>query len=269
MMSPSVYGYRPMSLTLLRHSLLLRSLPPSALKRIVQIAKLRRFAARADIFSKADPADHMFIVGKGRVKISSRSVGRKRMTYAYLGPGEYFGEMALLDGKERSAAAQAAEACELLIINREDFRKLICSDPASHWYLLKTLCARLRAANEGIEGLLFRNVLGRLSKTLSDLGHARGKRFRGGLMLTDSYTKKELADLVGTTREPLSRALAALRRAAIVSVRHGHILLRDPRRLLIGEAGATHPYNGSAGHRSRLRTGKAVLRALPTEPKTV
>ena len=104
------------------------------------------------------------------------------------------------------------------------------SEPKLAFYLLRTVCERLRQANEEIESLLFRNMLGRVSRTLSLLG-ARGRRFQGGRLLKESYTKSELADLVGTTREPLTRAMASLRRAGHVDVLQGRIFIRDPRRL--------------------------------------
>ena len=226
-----------MALSLLRRSPLLRALPPRALKTIMTFAKFRDFPSGADIFSKADQANHMFIVAKGRVKIYSSSTGKKRKTFAYMGAGKFFGEMALLDGAERSASAQAVEDSRLLVINKKDFRKVLLADPKLSLFLLRTLSDRLRASNEEIENLMFRNVLGRVSKTLVSLAERHGTRFRGGMLIGDRYTHQELADLVGTTREPLSRALASLKRAELVSIRHGQFFLRDTRKMksLIGE----------------------------------
>ncbi|MBI4346004.1 MAG: Crp/Fnr family transcriptional regulator [Elusimicrobia bacterium] len=226
-----------MSLALLRSSPLLRSLPQAALRRVLRFARWRDFPAGTDVFSKADQAGHLFIIGQGRVKIFSASSGKKRKTFAYLGPGKFFGEMALLEGRERSASAQAVEDTRLLLIHKREFQAMIIQDPRLALHLLRTLSDRLRRANEEIEGLMFRNVLGRVSKTLISLAEQGGKRFRGGMLIGGRFTHQELADLVGTTREPLSRALAALRRADLVEVRHGQLFLRNPRKMreLVGD----------------------------------
>lgn len=227
----------PVTIGLLRSSPLLRALPAPALSHLVRFARWREFPPGADIFAKADQASHLFLIGQGRVKIFSASSGKKRKTFAYLGPGKFFGEMALLEGRERSASAQAVDACRLLLIHKRHFKKLIMKDPKLSLALLRTLSDRLRHANEEIESLMFRNVLGRVSKTLVNLARQGGKSFRGGTLLGSRFTHQELADLVGTTREPLSRALAALRRAELVDSRHGQLFLRDPRKLraLVGE----------------------------------
>lgn len=237
--APNIIRLSPMSIALLRRSTLLRSLPSTALKRVLRFAQWRDFEEGTDVFSKADQASHLFIVSEGRVKIFSASSGKKRKTFAYLGPGKIFGEMALLDGRERSASAQAVENSRLLLINKKDFKAMLHRDPKLALHLLRTLSDRLRRANEEIEGLMFRNVLGRVSKTLMTLAEQGGQKFRGGLLLGDRYTHQELADLVGTTREPLSRALAALKRAELIQIRHGQLFLRNPRKMreLVGNAG--------------------------------
>lgn len=235
--SPEYTKITGMSLALLRSSPLLRSLPPVALRRVLKFARWRDFPAGADVFSKADQAGHLFIIGRGRVKIYSASSGKKRKTFAYLGAGKFFGEMALLDGRDRSASAQAVEDTRLLLIHKRDFKTMLFNDPRLAIALLRTMSDRLRRANEEIEGLMFRNVLGRVSKALMTLAEQGGKRFRGGMLIGGKFTHQELADLVGTTREPLSRALAALRRADLIEVRHGQLFLRNPRKMreLVGD----------------------------------
>ncbi|MBI4424218.1 MAG: Crp/Fnr family transcriptional regulator [Elusimicrobia bacterium] len=230
-----------MTLSLLRRSPLLRALPPTALRRVLRIARWQDFSMGADVFSKTDLASHMFIVAQGRIKIFTASGGKKRKTFAYLGPGKFFGEMALLDGRERSASAQAVEESRLLLIPKRDFLAMLARDRGLSLHLLRTLSDRLRQANEEIEGLMFRNVLGRVSKTLVTLASQSGRRFRGGMLVGAKYTHQELADLVGTTREPLSRALAALRRAELVEMRHGQFFLRNPRKMrqLVGDISAS------------------------------
>lgn len=219
-----------MEFKLLRRIPFLSRLCERDLRRVYRIAREASLAAGEDIFSKAEAADHMFIVLSGRVKIFTRSASRKRKTFAYLKKGDFFGEMGLLENLPRSASACAVEPSRLLILRKTDFKRLLISDPKLAYFLLQTVCARLRRANEEIEGLLFRNILGRVSKTLSDLSRD-GQRFRGGVLLSDRFTQQELADLVGTSREPLARALSSLRRAQLVEVRHGRYFIKNAGKL--------------------------------------
>ncbi len=220
-----------MTVSLLRRTPLFRTLPEAEIRRIAKISRLRKFPAGSKIFSKAEQAKHMFIVARGRVKIYISSGLRKRKTFDYLESGNFFGEMALLDGKERSASAQAVEDSQLLLIDKREFRQLLLAHPGLACLLLKTLSDRLRGANEEIESLIFKNVLGRLARILVQLGGRYGKSAEGGLLIDHPFSQQELADLIGTSREPLSRALASLRRAQLVGARHGRLFLQDPERL--------------------------------------
>ncbi|MDD5658329.1 MAG: Crp/Fnr family transcriptional regulator, partial [Elusimicrobia bacterium] len=179
---------------------------------------------------KAESGDCLFVVVSGRVRIFSRSTGKKRKTFAYLAAGEFFGEMALVDGHSRCASAEAAQDSRLIVIRKSDFKNLLARDPKLTLYILRRICERLRRANEEIENLLFRNMLGRVSNALYGLA-CLGSRFRGGILLGERYTQQELADLVGTTREPLTRAISTLRRAQIVETRHGRYFIRDLKKL--------------------------------------
>lgn len=220
----------PAMLSALRKIPFLRQLDAADLKEIYKISRTREYGPGEPIFAKSTAADRMFIVLDGRVKIFTPSMGKKRKTFAYLRPGDFFGEMALLEGKPRSAAAEAVAYSKLLVITSADFNRLLAKRPQLTLYLLRTVSQRLRRANEEIEGLLFRNVLGRVAKTLLDLSR-RGEPSDGGTLLPEHYTQQELADLVGTTREPLTRALSALKRAQLLGVKRDRYHLPDPGKL--------------------------------------
>lgn len=211
-------------LSTLRKIPFLRHLDPRDLKEIYKISETREYGPGEPIFAKSSSADRMFIVVEGRVKIFAPAVGRKRKTFAYLRAGDFFGEMALLEDKPRSASAEAVAYSKLLIVTRAEFNRLLARRPELAVYLLRVVSARLRRANEEIEGLLFRNLLGRVAKTLVDLSR-RGQRAGASVALPEHYTQQELADLVGTTREPLTRALSALKRAQLLSVKGDRYVL--------------------------------------------
>ena len=219
------------SYTHLKRFSLLSRLAPKELKRIHALSKEVSFKAGQMIFQKAEDGAQMFVVLSGRIKIFSRSGWKKRKTFAYLEEGDFFGEMAVIEDKTRSAAAMAVEASRLLLIPKRDFRSLLLSDAKLTFALLRAVSERLRASNEEIESLLFRNILGRVAKMLYDLSGAKRRRQTGPLTIPQRYTHQDLADLVGTTREPLSRALTILRKGDFVTTKNGLFVLPDPKRL--------------------------------------
>lgn len=210
----------------------LSTLRRSHLSEVYRLAREVEIKARQPVFAKREDAEGMFVVLSGRVKIFSHSAGKKRKTFAYLKSGEFFGEMALVEGVTRTASAQAVETSRLLLIRKRDFQNLLQREPKLCLYLLRTVCERLRQANEAIEGMLFRNVLGRVAKAMMDLARTSGKAQNGGFILKDRYTQQELADVVGTTREPFTRAMASLKRAGLISVaKDGRYIIPDARKL--------------------------------------
>lgn len=205
-----------------------KHLKPAELKRISDITAHRSVKAGELIFSKEDIGRTFFVVTAGKVKIFTGSSQSRSKTLAYLVEGDFFGEMALLGGKTRSASAEAVTDCELIVIDRQRFFELIETDTCFTLCLLRTLSERLRKANQDIESLLFHNMLGRLSFTILRLARERGiKKDRNHLDLT----LHELADLLGTTREPLSRSLSVMKKAGILDYQDKRIIIIDRKRL--------------------------------------
>lgn len=209
---------------LIKKTSFLKHLGGKELARIMAITKLAHFRARQLVFSKEDAGDSFFIVKSGRIKIFTEANHRQK-TLDFLESGDIFGEMALLDGKVRSASAQALEDSELLMITKSAFTRLI-SDTAFTLRLLNTLSTRLRAADREIESLLFQNMLGRLARAAINLsGPEQGHKPVVHISL------HELANYIGTTREPLSRALASLKRCGIIEYSDKALKIKNYRRL--------------------------------------
>ncbi len=209
----------------------LSALSAKHLGEVYRLAEELTLHDRQSVFAKRQDADAMYIVLSGRIKIFTNSASKKRKTFAYLKEGEFFGEMSLLEGTTRTAAAQSVEPSRLMVIRKKDFQRLLAHDPKLALYLLQTVCVRLRRANEEIEGLLFRNILGRVAKAILDLARRSGEHHGAGLVLKERYTQQELADVVGTTREPLTRALSSLRRAGLVAQHDGRYSIPAPEKL--------------------------------------
>ena len=206
-------------------------LSPKHLGEVYRLAEELSLSAGQSLFAKRQDADAMFIVLSGRIKIFTNSASKKKKTFAYLKEGEFFGEMALVEGTTRTAAAQAVEPSRLLVIRKKDFQRLLQRDPKMALYLLETVSERLRKANEEIEGLLFRNILGRVAKAMLELARRSGEARGDALVLKERFTQQELADIVGTTREPLTRALSSLRRAGLVDQQDGRYSIPAPDKL--------------------------------------
>src|SRR5258708_4193757 len=144
-------------LPILRKISLFRNLKPAELSALAKHSQVRSFPAGSKIFGKGDKPDYMFIVVSGKIKIYSRSDTKIRTTFAYILPGEFFGEMALLSTEPRSASAESAAESNLLLIHKREFSKLLRLNPSFSADLLHNLSARLRHADEQIENILFQN----------------------------------------------------------------------------------------------------------------
>lgn len=219
-----------MALQFLKNVSFFKQLPSAELTRILRISKSQSFAAGELIISRQDSGRHFFIVLSGRVKIFIASGARKRKTFAMLRKGAFFGEMSLLDGKVRSASAQAMEPTTLLLIRKRDFKRLLFKDPRLMYKILKTLSDRLRVANEEVEALLFKNLMGRTVHTLLELLERKNKLSQSAF-IPMKLTHQDLADLVGTTREPMTRAVSMLRKIGVLEYRNKTIHLKDISRL--------------------------------------
>jgi CRP/FNR family cyclic AMP-dependent transcriptional regulator len=185
------------------------------MRRLQAIACIKQFSAGKSIFGEDTAGDCFYIVVAGRVKIFTSS-GKRNKTLAYLEKGEFFGEIALLDRQPRSASCQAVESCELLVVKKKDFRALVLKYPRMCLQVLETLSRRLRQADTEIESLAFEDVLGRVAGVLLKYDRQYGKDTPQGRTLSIDINQKEIAELVGTGREVVSRIISRLKRLGCI-----------------------------------------------------
>jgi len=190
-------------------------------------AKRRRFRRGEVIFHKDDPGESLFIIDEGSVRIYLPSPQGADLTLAVLGPGDFFGDLALLDGRPRSASAAAFPETETVALNRADFTSVIRSRPEAAMAVLAAVAERLRETNEMAGDLAFLDVGGRLAKKLLELAAARGVQRPEGILLELSLTQEELANMVGVTRESVNRQLALFRRLGVIGSQGRRFLIRD------------------------------------------
>lgn len=174
------------------------------------------------------PGDGLYIVYSGRVKVVMYGAQGREVTLAILRPGEVFGELAMLDGAPRSATVVAMSDAQLLALPREDFMRHLQRNPQTALNLLTELARRLRRADETIVGLALQDVEVRLVRTLARLAHEEGGvRSEDGLVLRRRPTQQELANMVGSSRETVSRTLAAMARQGLAVARGRSLVLTE------------------------------------------
>jgi CRP/FNR family transcriptional regulator, cyclic AMP receptor protein len=213
--------------TFLRGVELMTGLSSEDLLRLAQLCQLVKFRRAERIFTESQPGACLYVVMSGRVKIFGSSSQGRAKTFAYLEPGDFFGEMSLIDDEVRSASAAALEDSVLIMLKSEDYRKLMLMRPAIALEVLKTLSSRLRRANKEIEALSFNNVLGRIAQILLDLADRYGKKTDEGIRIEMELSHKELAEMAGTAREVISRVISRFRRIGCVSFFDNKLIITD------------------------------------------
>jgi len=170
-------------------------------------------------------------MGAGVTGDSSPSVDGRQVVLTTFREGDVFGEIALLDGKDRTADAVAQTDCELLVIERRSFVPFLMSNPEVALRLLAVLCERLRRTTEQVEDMLFRDLPSRLAKKLLSLAAASGERSERGLRIATRLSQRELGTMVGMSRESVNKQLRQWQGDGIIASEHGCILLTDERTL--------------------------------------
>jgi CRP-like cAMP-binding protein len=187
-----------------------------------------RYARGETIFNRGDPGRAIYFVEEGRVKIVLSSSDGREAILALLGAGEFFGELAVLDGEPRSADAVALEASTLLVLMRQDLRRDLEARPRIAVQLLAALSRRLRAADGIIADAAFLDVSGRLAQALLRLAEPEGQPGESGTLIAPRLTQAELAGLVGATRESVVKCLGAFERTGLIRRQGGRITVLRP-----------------------------------------
>jgi CRP/FNR family transcriptional regulator, cyclic AMP receptor protein len=223
-------------LSVLRKHPIFCDLEPEALDQLCRYAKHTSLKRGATICSKGDPGNSLFAVISGTVKISISSPEGRNAILNLIGPGEVFGDIAVLDGQERTADATANTNCEIYIIDRRDFLPFVQSQPALAMKFIELLCGRLRRTSEQVEQLILQDLPGRLASALLGLTE---KRTLDSESWTIAITQQEISEMVGMTRESINKQLRAWAGRNWVRLEHGAIVVLDANSLReLAEAGS-------------------------------
>lgn len=193
---------------------------------IAAVAKTRRYAKDDVIFHADESGDVFCLIKEGQVKVTMISPEGKEIILSLLGNGEFFGEMALIEDEPRSATVVATEALELVTIWRSDFLQILAENFSITKKVLMEMSHRLRNASNRIESLATMDVYGRLARFFLDLAREQGKSLDNGYVAVTRPTHQAIANMIGTSRETVSRLIHDLMRQNLLLSEGKTIYLR-------------------------------------------
>ena len=215
-------------------------LPAREVETLARVAREEAHRPRDYVFLEGDPAEWLYLVRSGHVRIVKHSRGGKDVVLEFLGPGEVFGGVAVIERRPYPAAAQATEPSVVLKIPADAVVALAERHPSVIREMALMIGRRLRAAHDSVRSLAVEPVESRLAATLLRLAEREGVRDRRGLALPFHLTRQSLADMCGTTVETAIRVVSRWQRAGLIEDDGGRLILRDVsalRELAEGEGG--------------------------------
>ena len=204
-----------------------RAMRPAEIDEIITFATERRFPRGTTIMSKGEPGSSMMAVLAGRIRIGNVSHEGKEVTLNVIGPGEIFGEIALLDGKPRSADATAAEDTTVMVVERRDFLPFMLRHETLVERVLGVLCDRLRRTSTALEEIALFEVPARLARLLVKLAADYGRPVPGGpgVRIGIKLSQRDLSNLVASSRESVNKQLKVWRDAGTIDLVDGHLIV--------------------------------------------
>src|SRR4051812_10557309 len=192
------------------------------IQRFADLTRERSYPKGSVILFQDDPGDSLFVLRAGRVKVVLIGEDGREVILGVLEPGAHFGELALIDDQPRSAHVIAMDDAQLLILRREDFRRRVEANPSVAWALLTELSRRLRRADQKIGGLVLLDVPGRIARLLLDLANESS-----GPTIEKALTHQTIAQMIGASRETVSRAMKEFQDEGLIRVERRRIALGD------------------------------------------
>ena len=192
--------------------------------RMLSAAVTRKSAPRSTtIMASGDAIDSLYMILSGRLKVMMSDSEGKEVILAILGPGEFFGEMGLIDDEPRSASVVSIEPCKLLSIAKRDFKRVISENSEMAMSVMRGLVRRLREADRKIGSLALLDVYGRVARLLLDMA----ENVNGEKIVTKRLPKQDIAKMIGASREMVSRVMKDLQTGGYIEMRGSNIVLRD------------------------------------------
>jgi len=216
---------------------LFAGLPRAELHRLVGLLRPRQYARGEVIFLEGDVGTALCLIAEGRVRIQLTGADGREVGINVYGPGEIFGEMALLDGEPRSADAIAQDASRVFWLQRDDVSAFLASHSDAAMMMLAGLSRRLRHTTRLVHDAAFRDVPARVARVLLGLMESHGRATAGGMCIDMRLTQSELATLAGTTRESINRTLRDFEQRGLLQWQRGRMTITQVPQLRARAAG--------------------------------
>jgi CRP/FNR family transcriptional regulator, cyclic AMP receptor protein len=210
---------------LLQRVSMFAGLDEPALASLERIAVEKHYPKESVIVSQEDQGDALFVVSSGKVKVVLYGRSGREVILSVFRPGDFFGEMSLLDNQPRSANVIAVEASTLLVLERKAFAEHLAQHPQVALNVLAEMSRRLRRADAIIGNLALLDVYGRVARFLRELAKAEGEPQTGTVVIRQRPTQQEIASMIGTSRETVSRALSEFQRRGVLEISGRRIIL--------------------------------------------
>ena len=211
---------------LLRQVSIFAGLPPETVADLAKRVWQKTVDAGSVIVSHEEAGDALFVIASGKVKVVLYGETGREIILSILRAGDFFGEMSIIDRQPRSANVVAIEDSELLCLDRDAFHAHLSQHPTTSLAVLAEMSKRLRHADEVIGNLALLDVYARVARTVRDLAQKQGEPVDGGLLIKERPTQQEIAGLIGTSRETVSRALSDFARRGLLEMSGKQILVR-------------------------------------------
>ena len=212
---------------LFRQVPLFAGLEDEDLESLLNVATRRKYPKDGVIFFENDVGEALFMIVTGRVKVTILSDDGREIILAMLSDNDFFGEMSLLDNEPRSATAIALQEAEMVVLHQREFLSIVEKRPRVLINLLSVLSSRLRKANQQIGNLALHDVYGRVARILLEMASEDGTRQPDGRITFRRPTHQEIANMIGATRETVSRMISDLHRQGYIEISGKNVIIHD------------------------------------------
>lgn len=212
----------------LKHIKLFAGLSEAEIQEMERITRMQEVKKKQPIYLPGDPANTVYLLKKGRVKLASSAPSGKEVTFEILEAGEIFGELEALEDSPRETLAEALDDALICAIRREDFDRYLREHPNLSVKLTKLIGLRLRKIQTRVEDLVFRDVPARLAHLLLELSKTDGAPDGPDIRIRIKLTHQEMANLIGRTRETVSTVLGHLREQGLIKIDGRSITILNP-----------------------------------------
>lgn len=216
---------------LLAKGLLFATLDSDELARLAAFVSTRRCEAHQIVFTEGSHGDELYMIASGSVRLRLRSPAGEAIALGTLGPGDMFGEIAVLDGGPRSATVETLEPCLFLTLSRNGMLTFIQGHSAVAVKLLAVLANRLRLTDELIQDTLAFNLPAKLAKRLLGLANVYGQHTAKGIQINVRFSDQDLSNIVGAPQDKIHAQLTRWKDQGIITIKRGHIVVTNPHEL--------------------------------------